>query len=320
MSAAYGRAPAISVVIPTRNRLRYLQEAIQSVHDQTYPLLEIVVVDDASSDETRAWLGRQRDAKLRTVFLDARRERSAARNAGLEKASSDWLLFFDDDDRLAPRGLEALAGYVAKHPGVVGVSGSLGFFDEAGREWGERWVSRPWVGDLLADSVSGPVLGPNRSLLSRHALRAIGGWPVGETPFEDYGLSLRLAASGRAGLVPDVVGWHRVHGGQSDLSGWQEETRRTLVRVQYNLPAARRRVIDRRLEAMSAIDWLESCRRVSLVRKSARVLVAVIHDPLLVMSPLSRNNLLRRIVRAALPAGVVGWWTRKLRTARRDAR
>jgi glycosyltransferase involved in cell wall biosynthesis len=99
-------SPEISVVIPTRNRSRLLVEhALRSALAQEDVALEVVVVDDGSTDDTAARVQALGDARVRLVRHDESRRLAGARNAGIAAASSPWLAFLDDDDLWSPRKL-----------------------------------------------------------------------------------------------------------------------------------------------------------------------------------------------------------------------
>ncbi|MBW4560361.1 MAG: glycosyltransferase [Mojavia pulchra JT2-VF2] len=106
-----------SVVITTYNRLDLLQRAINSVFKQTMPC-EVVVADDCSSDETETYV-----KSLGNSVVYHRNEvnkgHAATVNAGVEKASGDWIKFLDDDDYLAPNCLEEMARAIALHQDAV---------------------------------------------------------------------------------------------------------------------------------------------------------------------------------------------------------
>jgi glycosyltransferase involved in cell wall biosynthesis len=107
-----------SVVISTYNRSRLVLRAVASVLAQEGVDLEVVVVDDGSSDDTLAVLGQLDDPRLRVV------ERpnggfSAARNSGIAAATRDWVTFLDDDDTALPGWLACLAGLVGEGVGLV---------------------------------------------------------------------------------------------------------------------------------------------------------------------------------------------------------
>lgn len=88
----------VSVVIPTCNRSRLLARALESVQRQTYSNLEIIIVDDASSDDTAEAVRRVSDRRIRYLRHDIRRGGSAARNTGIRSAKGAYIAFLDDDD------------------------------------------------------------------------------------------------------------------------------------------------------------------------------------------------------------------------------
>jgi glycosyltransferase involved in cell wall biosynthesis len=92
----------VSVVIPTRNRSALLATTLRSVLRQQQVDLEVIVVDEASTDDTQAVLGAIGDSRIRVIRHDAPRWLAAARNSGAAEAQGDWLAFLDDDDLWAP--------------------------------------------------------------------------------------------------------------------------------------------------------------------------------------------------------------------------
>ena len=110
----------VSIIVPTRNRRDWLSDALRSVREQTWKSIEIVVVDEASTDSTLAMLGAE-FPEARVVRNQKPRGPSGARNAGVDAASGDWILFLDDDDLLHPRHIEdlVLAARAAPPGGVV---------------------------------------------------------------------------------------------------------------------------------------------------------------------------------------------------------
>jgi glycosyltransferase involved in cell wall biosynthesis len=89
----------VSVVIPTHNRATLLARAIRSVQQQTYQRLEIIVVDDASEDNTREVVEGFDDPRIRYICHDSNRGGSAARNTGICAATGRYIAFLDDDDK-----------------------------------------------------------------------------------------------------------------------------------------------------------------------------------------------------------------------------
>ena len=94
--------PDISVVIPTRNRRRLLALALASVLDQRGVRLEVIVVDEASTDDTVEMVRSIADPRVRLVRHAVPLGKSAARNRGIAESVGDWIAFLDDDDLWAP--------------------------------------------------------------------------------------------------------------------------------------------------------------------------------------------------------------------------
>lgn len=99
--------PAVSVVIPTFNRIDLLPLAVSSVLDQTFADFELLVVDDGSTDGTDSWLDAITDRRLRAIRLPHSGNVARVRNAGAAAATGRFLAFLDSDDLWLPRKLEA---------------------------------------------------------------------------------------------------------------------------------------------------------------------------------------------------------------------
>lgn len=111
----------ISVIIPTRNREAFLREALHSVLSQTVTPLEIIVVDDGSTDGTAAFV-RGLGHPVRHV-VQQQSGPAAARNAGLVLAAGEYIAFLDDDDEWPKDRLEAQLPHLVDHPGIGMVLG-----------------------------------------------------------------------------------------------------------------------------------------------------------------------------------------------------
>jgi hypothetical protein len=100
-------ANKISIVVPTRNRSALLRSTLRSIGAQTWSDREVIVVDEASTDDTAVLLASE-FPEAKVVCHDVARGSSAARNAGIAAATGDWVFFLDDDDLIHPRHLEEL--------------------------------------------------------------------------------------------------------------------------------------------------------------------------------------------------------------------
>jgi glycosyltransferase involved in cell wall biosynthesis len=193
-------APAIpgliSVVLPTRNRLALLQRAVDSVLAQTYRELELIVVDDGSTDGTREWLAAHPEPRLRRLHRAGGQGAAAARNAGLAEARGEYVAFQDDDDIWLVQKLEkqlaalraagpdcgwCLSGYLRMEPGRTRFMGGAYYVGEL--DW------RRGIGEGGPDwyLISTPGWLVRRELLVR-----VGGFDEGIRSWDDWELGLRL--------------------------------------------------------------------------------------------------------------------------------
>jgi len=208
--------PTVSVIIPTYNRATMVCEAIESVLCQTFEDLEIIVVDDGSTDGTGEVLRDRYDERVR-YYYQANSGRSAARNRGIVASGGRYLLFLDSDDMLLPRALEHEVGYLDAHPGVDVVYTDGFFCDEAGRHVTRIAPARPahCPDNILEDLViSNVILACHSAIVRRAALDTIGPPYFDKTlrGTEDEDLWIRLAACGHFFSYLDIPTCkYRVH-------------------------------------------------------------------------------------------------------------
>ncbi|NOI22118.1 glycosyltransferase family 2 protein [Vibrio mediterranei] len=105
----------ISIIIPTFNCVKYLPKAIESVLSQTHQELEIIVVDDNSTDSTSSYLSNINDSRMQTITTSGLGA-SGARNLGISRASGDYIAFLDADDFWMPTKLERQLNFHQSHP------------------------------------------------------------------------------------------------------------------------------------------------------------------------------------------------------------
>jgi glycosyltransferase involved in cell wall biosynthesis len=309
--------PTIGIVVPTHNRRPLLEAAIQSALVQVDAAFEVVVVDDGSTDDTEDYLNSVGDERLKVVRHPQPKERSAARNAGMSATEAPWLMFVDDDELFAPGGLRALSlAALTSPPDCVAIAGRLGFFADAQQPRLERWIRRPWTGPVLADCVLDPFLGPNRALLRRAEVEAVGGWSIDYPPFEDYLMALRLAARGRATLIPDAVVLRRIHSGQSDLSEAERMHEEILELLSQELAPEQADVVQRRRRALKELFGIHAEPSMPAPARLAAAWRVLRDDPSIVGTPLSRNTVGRMTARVLLSSLIP---RRLRRAARRSA-
>lgn len=199
-------APTVSVVLPTRNRARLLDRAISSVLRQSVGDLELIVVDDGSTDDTASVLAacQARDSRVRAIRPDpAGRGASAARNAGIAAARGEFVAFLDDDAEWAPRKLERQLEAIREGgAGVVYCRFARVAADGRARPIGSGAAARgdPWRALLARAFIDTSTL-----LVRSTALRAVGGFDEDLPRLQDWDLALRLARVCRFAYVPEVL-------------------------------------------------------------------------------------------------------------------
>jgi succinoglycan biosynthesis protein ExoO len=109
-------APLVSVIIPAHNAERTIRNAVESVLRQTVSDLEVIVVDDASTDGTAGAVGRIHDSRVRLLVTEHNLRQAAARNLAMKCAKGKWVAFLDADDEWVADRLEFLIGAVVGTP------------------------------------------------------------------------------------------------------------------------------------------------------------------------------------------------------------
>lgn len=190
-----GGGPRVSVIIPAWNRAGTILEAIHSVLSQTFVSLEVIVVDDGSTDGTAAAVRERHGADPRVVLLSqANQGPAAARNAGIGRARGELIAFLDSDDLWDPEKLAAQVGHLDAHP-VAGLTFcDARVQDERGPQARTRFESKGFGGDCsLRGLVEArfPLCTPS-VLIRREALADAGGFDASFPCAEDWDLWIRL--------------------------------------------------------------------------------------------------------------------------------
>ncbi len=165
------QAPQVSVVLPTRNRSAMLRKSLRSALDQDGMGLEVIVIDEGSSDDTAEQLARIDDQRLTVLRNDPPQGVARARNAAIERARGEWIAFLDDDDLWAPGYLRAQLATAAEQGLSLCYSGRIEI-DERGDVINNAYCPRPrrLARQLLANNaIGGPtgVVGAARTCCER---------------------------------------------------------------------------------------------------------------------------------------------------------
>jgi glycosyltransferase involved in cell wall biosynthesis len=205
--------PLATIVMPLRNAEPYVAAALASVLAETAADLEVVVVDDGSSDGSRARVDAVADRRLR-VIDGPRRGIAACMNAGLEAARGDIVLRCDADDLYPPGRIRRQVEWLGSHPGHIAVCGSFSTLDPRGQVVADLM---PECGTEPADIREEMLGGRTRTTLCAFALRAeaaraVGGFREFFETASDLDFQLRLAEQGQIRYLPENTYFYRLHG------------------------------------------------------------------------------------------------------------
>ncbi len=199
----------VSIVIPCYNQGRYVHDAVASAVAQSHRTVEVIVVDDGSTEDIRSIV----EACPGVTYV--RQENhgvSAARNAGFRRSRGDYLVFLDSDDRLVPGAIESGLRALEDNPEAAAAVGLC-------RVIGSRGEARPFRqqagvgGDAYRELLRGNFIWmPAQVIYRRDAFASVAGFDTGVDACADYDLYLRLARVYRLALHRDVVAEYRQHG------------------------------------------------------------------------------------------------------------
>ncbi len=209
----------ISVVIPTYNYADFITEAIESVLAQTFPIFEIIVVDDGSSDNTEEVI-KQFGDKVRYI-KQTNSGVCAARNNGVKNAGGDFIAFLDADDAWLPEKIERQIAKFDEDDQVGLVHCRMREFDSETGETVRLHLEgeEGWVADELLLFEKPVVIGCGGSIVvSRQAFETVGGFDTNLKVGEDWDFCYRVARKFKVGFIREILVAYRNHGSNSHLN------------------------------------------------------------------------------------------------------
>jgi glycosyltransferase involved in cell wall biosynthesis len=193
--------PLVSVVVPVYNGERFLGEALDSVLAQDYEPLELIVIDDGSTDGS-ATVAESRGLR---VLKQKNQGVAAARNAGLQRCAGELIAFIDQDDLWLPGKLETQVSFLLEHPDIGLVYSHAELLVERDARlpgWLRGYTDRPMPGYL-----------PSTLLCRRAVFEAAGPFDSNYTVGSDSDWLLRVKDAGVGHvMLPDVLVRYRIHG------------------------------------------------------------------------------------------------------------
>ena len=197
----------VSVIIPTYNREKTILRALQSVLDQTYTNLEVLVIDDGSTDGTADIVNSVADDRVKYVVLEKNGGPSNARNVGVQMAEGEWIAFQDSDDCWHKDKLEVQMAYAKEHPEYAMVYCMYNAIVESG----EQIIvpSKPWInpmeGNMVKTLLQRNMIGAPTVVAKRDAFLKIGGFDTSYKALEDWDFAIHFAIENEIGFVTEAL-------------------------------------------------------------------------------------------------------------------
>jgi glycosyltransferase involved in cell wall biosynthesis len=317
------QVPRVTVVMAAYNAGRFLRYAIDSILCQSFSDFEVLLIDDGSTDDTRAIVQSYRDARLRLLGNDRNRGVVYTRNRGLELADGAYVAPMDADDVAHHERLERQVAFLDSHPDIAMVGTWVNMIDEQGNPF--LILRSPTDSQTIYETLLDYNTFFHSSVMFRkHAVLAVGGYRGSADLAQDWDLWLRLSEQYALANLDEVLLDYRVHGMQRSLRMLGAQRKYANL---YRRQAADRRGVRKAIEpgmwtilragaGTAGADCLEWCTYVRMAGQ--RHLAASLARQALVRSPLARRSwgMAGRVVADSLLTSrqidAIRWFKRKL--------
>jgi glycosyltransferase involved in cell wall biosynthesis len=229
--------PQVSAIVTAYNSGRFIHRSLRSLQTQTLRDIEIIVVDDGSTDGTAEVIDEyaRRDPRVR-VFHQPNAGAPGAGNRGLAEARGEFVAVLDHDDIALPDRLEKQAAYLGEHPAVGLVGGAIGVMDVNERKVRvHRFPTAP--ADVRYWLFRQPTINHSSSTMRRELALAIGGYRLNFDVVPDVDLFLRISDRAELATLPDVVVYYRMT--PSGITGTRNARQLLLNEVAMELARSR---------------------------------------------------------------------------------
>jgi glycosyltransferase involved in cell wall biosynthesis len=202
----------VSVIIPAYNHAAFLRQAIESVLNQTWHDLEIIVVDDGSHDETPQIAAKYESAIH--YIRQANQGMAATRNNGIRHSAGDLISFLDDDDVWLPNYLLTVVSYFQADPSLAAIhTGFQLTSDEEGRDFPRQGTQTVSAAELYNRLIENGFFPPSSVSVRRSCLDSVGLFDERLQGCADWELWLRICREHKFIGIPDVLIKYRLHAG-----------------------------------------------------------------------------------------------------------
>jgi glycosyltransferase involved in cell wall biosynthesis len=216
-------SPLISIILPTYNRAKMLQQAVASIIDQQYTNWELIIIDNCSTDDTDSVVFNFNDTRIRLLKIKNDGSIGKSRNYGIRNAIGEWVAFIDSDDWWLPNKLAVCVDECKNdvdliyHDLLISINGKI-------RKWKRikgRVLNAPVINDLL---LKGNSIANSSVMVRREILEKIGdiSEDMAINPCVDYNTWLKVASvTNSFKYIPGALGGYLIHAGgvsQRDMS------------------------------------------------------------------------------------------------------
>ena len=258
--------PKVSVIIPAYNSINYLPDALESALNQSFKDIEVIIVDDGSSDNTRQWVLHQTDPRV-TLISQENLGKSAARNKGISQTKGKFIAFLDADDVWELSKLEEQVRCLDSNPDVGLVYTWTSLADEKGTPTGRVTASeasgRVWKSLILKNILACG----STPMIRRECFDRVGLFSLDLPLAQDWDMWLRIAANYDFAVIKQSLVRYRKHSGNTSIKWSLMEKCSCLVleRAFQSVPTERSNLYDRAYTSLYLyLGWLAIRKQDSL--------------------------------------------------------
>jgi hypothetical protein len=254
--------PVVSVILPVYNCAPYVKEAIDSILQQTFRDFELIIIDDASTDNTVAEIESIADSRIQLIRKPVNSGYTSSLNKGIEIAKGTYIARMDGDDKALPNRFEQQVALLEKHPDIVVCGGAMQIMGTEERVVQPESHDAINVGMLAICSMCHPTVMMRTSFIrnSGHA------YNPDKEPAEDYDLWVHLLRTGKFYNIQEPLLAYRVHGGQTSQIRVKKRLQSALESKSYHLAQ-----LCAEADARRYFDWDGLLERASIQEELAHV-------------------------------------------------
>lgn len=207
----------VSVIIPTYNGELFIEECLESVINQSYPSIEIIVVDDASTDSTKEIL-KKYGAKITLIENKENLGLIKSCNKCISLCTGDYMIVFGHDDLMMPKRIEKQVLYMNKNPSALASFGNS-YYILDGKQTTRKIINKEKIKSILFNTINNSFLlycchiwyNSNSAIFRRDAVVLVGGYPEYLRNFGESFLFFKIGLLGPVRYQNEVLSYYRLH-------------------------------------------------------------------------------------------------------------